>query len=131
MSRFRPITTKRKDTDMGHDTQQPDAGTRAGIGFGGLVRALRVSEKLIETRDGVKRLLGDKWPDKVCEIRPAIEALMEDEGSDNVLKTVLPVAKEMSDDGHSPVVLLAVACEMVEPSCPNAVHEPQAPQKIQ
>jgi hypothetical protein len=85
-----------------------------------LVRAVRVSDKLLETRDGVKRLLGDKWPEKIREIRPAIEALMAKQRSDNPLEVVLPVAKEMSDDGHSPAVLLAVACEMVEPSCPNA-----------
>jgi hypothetical protein len=83
------------------------------------VRAVRVSDKLIETRDGIKRLLAEKWPEKLREIRPVIEWLMTRQGSDNALEVVLPIAKEMSADGHSPAMLLAVACEMVQPSCPN------------
>lgn len=106
-------------TNNSISTAHAEAGD-GGHSLRRLVRAVRVSDKLLETRDGVKRLLGDKWPEKIREIRPAIEALMAKQRSDNPLEVVLPVAKEMSDDGHSPAVLLAVACEMVEPSCPNA-----------
>ena len=104
-------------------------GQATSVGSGSLVRAVEVSGKLIETRDTMKRLLGpEKWAKKVAEIRPQIEALMKRRRLDNVLAVVLPVAHEMSEDGQSPAMLLAVACEMVEPSSPNTktCHGPEA-----
>jgi len=101
-------------------------GQVPSVGSGSLVRAVEVSGKLIETRDTMKRLLGpEKWAKKVAEIRPQIEALMKRRRLDNVLAVVLPVAHEMSEAGQSPAMLLAVACEMVEPSSPNTEDDPR------
>lgn len=107
-------------------TQQTHAneGRSPDVGSGSLVRAIEVSGKLITIRDTMKRILGpEKWAKKVAEIRPKIEALMKRRRLDNVLAVVLPVAHEMSEDGQSPAMLLAVACEMVEPSSPNTDSE--------
>ena len=106
--------------------QTQSKGRTPSVGSGSLVRAVEVSCKLITTRDTVKRLLGpEKWARKVAEIRPQIEALMKRRHLNNVLAVVLPVAHEMSEDGQSPAMLLAVACEMVEPSSPNNRNEPR------
>lgn len=100
-------------------TQTATGRTAVGIGSSGLVRSVQISEKLLETRDAVKRLMGDRWPINLNQMRPIIEGIMKRSGEDNVLRAVLPIAKEMKDNGESPALLLAVACEMADPSSPN------------
>lgn len=71
--------------------------------------------RLQEARDGIRRLLGDKWPETVAALRPEIEGLMKARNTTNPIEAVIPAAKAMRADGKSPIVLLAVAVEMVAP----------------
>lgn len=79
------------------------------------LQAVEVSAKLLEARDACKLLLGHKWPARVEEYSAAIRELMRKARTESVLDAVLPVAKAMSAAGDSPMVLLAVACEMIAP----------------
>jgi hypothetical protein len=95
----------------------------ASLRCGGLVRAVRISDDLLRTRNTIKQLLGSKWEERVAEYRPYIEARMTRMKTDNVIECVLPLAKSMSDAGDSPLVLLAIACEMTSPSGPNKIDQ--------
>ena len=106
--------------------ESPDAANR-----GCVQRVVRLTGKLLEARDTARQLLGEKrWREYVEEWRPQIEHSMQTFGTDSPLEAVLPAAKLMSSEGKNPLMMLAVATEMVQPSEPNARTEARWTERV-
>jgi hypothetical protein len=108
----------------GIDYQDPNADA-CERGQGGLpgarmevgrMSALRTAAELIQVRDVVRRIMGERWPSIVDELRPEIERIMRAAKNDNPISAIVPIAKAMSAEGKNPMTLLAVAVEMSSPS---------------
>lgn len=78
-------------------------------------RAIQTAAKLYETRDTVKRLLGDKYKERMTELGSALQKIAARKGKD-----VLMTAKEIcSDPGMTRMEIgqiMAAAVELLEPS---------------
>jgi hypothetical protein len=84
------------------------------------VKAVRLAIKLESALHTMKRLHGAKWSEKAAPYRAVLSGVMGDEGC-SVLSAALPIAKDMRANGHSPVMLLAVAAEMIGEGPPGPV----------
>lgn len=71
-----------------------------------------IAAKMVELRDTMKRLYGERWTAVIAPYRQMIAGAMEGSGDSNPLSAVIPLAKDMSDKGHNLTLLIAVAVEM-------------------
>lgn len=78
--------------------------------------------KLIEVRNMLKRLHGDRWSERMQPLRAKLRELMDVTGNNNPLAVAIPAAKEMSAAGENPMLLIAVAVDM---AAPNDKAEPR------
>ena len=74
---------------------------------------LETATRLEQLRSAMKSVYGEQWEEIIAEQRPIIESLMERDGHNNPIKAVIPVAKQMRADGHDPLLVLAVAAELI------------------
>ena len=81
-----------------------------------MLAAIALSQQLLTVRDTVKTLQGGMWAVTVAELRPMIEDLMILRKDPSPISAIIQVAKDMSADGKSPITLIAVGVEMVQPS---------------
>lgn len=73
------------------------------------INLLKTAERMLEIRDTMKRLKGDKRQADSLPYR-----LMKQHGTDNPLAVATPIAKELDEKGVSPLMLLAVAADMAD-----------------
>lgn len=79
-----------------------------------MIDQIKISAALIQRRDDMKRLFGDRWPAKVDEFRPVFAATMQKHNCGE-LDALIQIERE-----HGPVssmlgsVLIAVAVELLE-----------------
>lgn len=74
---------------------------------------MRTSLRLEDNLDAMRRLHIDEWVEIVTEMKPMIEELMRRAKTTNPIEAVVPVVKKMHEDDKSPLLVLAVATEMV------------------
>jgi len=86
-----------------------------------LMKAARVAVKLESALQTMKQLHGDKWPERAAPYRAVLNGVIGTEGC-SVLEAALPIAKAMSAAGETPVMLLAVAAEMLITQTPSPTH---------
>ena len=76
-----------------------------------------MAAKLYDTRDQVRRLLGDKYQARVDEFRPYLEKEAEQHNGE-ILPAMIALIKRLHDNvqdlGIVPELLMATAVEMVE-----------------
>lgn len=85
-------------------------------------KQLRICADMLDNRDVMKRLYGERWAEVTAEHRELIRKRMILTGESNPLKAVLPIAKSMDAAGENPALLLAVAVDMSEG---ESNHHPQ------
>lgn len=79
-----------------------------------LKTATETAERMLEIRDTMKRLKGDKWQADSLPYRDLLNRLMKQHNTDNPLAVATPIAKELDEKGVSPLMLLAVAADMAD-----------------
>ena len=84
---------------------------------------IRLTVALYQMRDGAKLILGDKYAEKMAEFRKVIERVQSGLKLDNPLAAATRICQKVEAGGFEVVLLMAAACEMIEPSN-------QAPLKI-
>jgi hypothetical protein len=73
-----------------------------------------IATQMLDLRDTMKRLYGDRWDEVTADHRRIIAGAMAESGNDNPLSAVIPVAKKMSAAGENPSLLMAVAVDMAD-----------------
>ena len=78
-------------------------------------KLIRITAKLYDARDAMRRMHGNNWPKKLDEISPIIRAVAK-EGKTSILSAAIQIAEKASKDGQPmvSVMVLAVACELSE-----------------
>jgi hypothetical protein len=80
---------------------------------------IRLTVKLYEMRDSAKFMLGDKYAEKMAEFRKAIEIVQLKLHLDNPLAAATRICQNPDAGGFDVILLMAAACEMIEPSRPS------------
>jgi hypothetical protein len=82
---------------------------------------IRTAAKLFDARDSMRRLHGDKWPQKINEISPIIRGVAA-KGKVSLLSAAIQIAHKASEDGQpmASVMVLAVACELSDTASDQA-----------
>lgn len=77
-------------------------------------KKIAIAAQMLELRDAMKRLYGEKWGDVTKDYRCTLALVMERTGNTNPLSAVIPLAKDMSANGHNPLLLMSVAVDMAD-----------------
>lgn len=85
-------------------------------------RAVRMAARMYEMRDTARRLLGDKYKDRMAEYAPIIQRVADNRKC-SVLQAGGMMASE-SGDGMMTVMIVAAMVEMIEPSNSEAGTAP-------
>ena len=75
---------------------------------------LAIAARMMECRDTMKHLYGDRWPAVSEPYRTLISGAMEATGDKNPLSAVIPICKDMQAKGQNHVLLMAVAVDMAD-----------------
>jgi len=80
-----------------------------------LLKCLAVSQKLLDTRDAMHQVYGDRWPDKKSEVMPLLTALMAREHCE-ILVAAQKLARWAMDDGNAMMaaIILGTAVDVIE-----------------
>lgn len=76
-------------------------------------RAAEISAKLMDLRDTMRKLSGERWQQDTHDVRCMLSK-MAAELKMPLLHIVLACAKALDKDGRSPLLLLAVGADMIE-----------------
>ncbi len=75
-----------------------------------LLKSAKLTLDMIQHRDDLKRLMGDKYGEQVGFARLVICKVAERDDI-SVTEAALQISKKMSDDGHDPSVVIAALVE--------------------
>jgi hypothetical protein len=80
-----------------------------------MVKALRITADMIERRDFVKRLYGDRYESAVGEAKKIVSGIADRDGK-TVVQAALFIANKAIIDGHGEAVsmIIAAAVELCE-----------------
>jgi hypothetical protein len=92
-----------------------DARIESKIGFTKQDReTIKLTAKLIERRDQVKQLFGDKYSARVNEVLPMIQKEIAENGHDSPINAVISLSEKMGFSEITVSILLACAADMME-----------------
>ncbi len=78
-------------------------------------QAIQTAAKLYETRETVKRLLGDRYRERMTELGATLEKIAARKGKD-VLMTAKEICSDPGMTGMEIGQIMAAAVELLEPS---------------
>lgn len=78
-------------------------------------KAIQIAAKLYETRDTIKRLLGDRYRERMNELGRALQKIAARKGKD-VLMTAKEICSDPGMTGMEIGQIMAAAVELLEPS---------------
>lgn len=78
-------------------------------------QAIQTAAKLYETRDTMKRLLGDRYRERMTELGEALQKIAARKGKD-VLMTAKEICSDPGMTGMEIGQIMAAAVELLEPS---------------
>ena len=79
-----------------------------------MANVVQIAAKMYECRDTARRLLGNKYPDRMRELGQAIKALSKEKSCSN-LEAGKRIA-ESSGGGMVAILVMAATVEIIEPS---------------
>ena len=76
-------------------------------------KTVHVASNVLRARDSAKRLLGEKYKDRVNQYLPVLNAEMERSGSDNPLEAAIDIATRYEEilEGIPMLLLFSAAIE--------------------
>jgi hypothetical protein len=108
------IVKETKAVTVGSDPKS-DARIESKIGFTKQDRdAIKLTAQLIERREQVKRLLGDKYGTRVNEVLPMIQKEIAENGHDSPINAVISLSEKMGFSEITVSILIACAADMME-----------------